>query len=140
MDSLAAPPAPPRVTSRGTWLVPIAAYALAWALWLPLLGRDLGNVAVLPADFLILALTGNIMPAVSVLAWRALGGRVPAAARADLGTPSRFPLRLVGTLALVPVLTLAGIGIQAALGQAFSFGDVRSRLAIGLAWPLVAAL
>ena len=128
------------VAARGAWPVPLGAYALAWALWLPLLGRDLGNVAVLPADFLVLALTGNIMPAVSVLAWRALGGRVPTAARADLGAPSLFPLRLVGTLAVVPGMTLAGIGIQAALGQAYSLGHVTSRLAIGLAWPLAAAL
>jgi uncharacterized protein len=139
-DVKAAGPATTWVTARGAWLVPAAAYALAWALWLPLLGRDLGNVAVLPADFLVLALAGNIMPAVSVLAWRVLGGRVPAAARADLGAPSRFPLRLAGTLAIVPVMTLAGIGIQAALGQAYSFGNVSSRLAIGVAWPLVAAL
>jgi membrane protease YdiL (CAAX protease family) len=127
------------VTARGAWLVLLAAYALAWALWLPLLGRDLGNVAAVPADFLVPALAGNIMPAVGVLAWRALGGRVPAAAREDVASPSRFPLRLAGTLAVVPVLTLAAIGIQAAFGLAYSFGNVTSRLAIGMAWPLVAA-
>jgi uncharacterized protein len=124
---------------RGGLLIPLSAYVLAWALWLPLLGRDLGNVAALPADFLVLALAGNVMPAVGVLIWRLLGARVPPGARADLPVPSRFPLWLVGILMLVPIMTIAGIGIQIAFGQPYSLGNVSSRLLIGAMWPLVAA-
>ncbi len=28
---------------NGAWLIPLAAYALAWSLWIPLLGRDMGS-------------------------------------------------------------------------------------------------
>ncbi len=129
-----------RVTSNGGWLILLASYVLAWALWMPLLGRDLGNVAALPADFLVFALLGNVMPALSVIAWRLVGARVPPSARADLSRPARFPLWLAGSLAVVPVMTLAGIAIQVALGQPYDFGDVGSRLLIGVMWPLVAAL
>ena len=128
------------LTRFGAVLVPLSTYVLAWALWLPLLGRDLGNVAVVPADFLVLALAGNIMPGVSVLTWWLIGARVPRSARADLRQPRRFPAWLAGALAAVPVMTIAGIGIQVALGQPYTFGNVSSRLLIGIMWPLVAAL
>jgi membrane protease YdiL (CAAX protease family) len=87
----------------------------------------------------VLALAGGIMPAVSVLIWRVLGARVPADARAGLHAPPLFPIWLAGIFALVPLMTVAGIGIQAALGQPYSFGDVPSRLLIGVTWPLTAA-
>jgi membrane protease YdiL (CAAX protease family) len=128
------------VTRNGGWLIPLASYVLAWALWMPLLGRDMGNVATLPADFLVLALLGNVMPSLSVLAWRLVGARVPVSARADLPRLDGFALRLGGVFLVVPAMTVAGIGIQVALGQPYSFGDVVSRLPIGVMWPLVASL
>lgn len=127
-------------TRHGGWLILLVSYVLAWAMWAPLLGRDLGNVATFPADFLVCALLGNVMPAVGVLAWRRLGARVPPDARADLPRPARFPLWLVGSLVVVPVMALAGIAIQVAFGQSYDLGDVGSRLLIGVMWPLVAAL
>src|SRR5512142_1716407 len=96
------------LTRNGGWLIPAAAYLLAWSLWAPLLGRDLGNVSGLPADFLVLALVGNVMPGLAVLLWRIFGGRVPAAGRADLRTPRGLPLWLVVIFALVPAMTAAG--------------------------------
>jgi membrane protease YdiL (CAAX protease family) len=136
---------PPRpvaawVTRHGGWMILLVSYVLSWALWAPLLGRDLGNVATLPADFLVFALLGNVMPGLGVLAWRLLGGRVPPSARADLSRPARSPLWLAGPLVVVPVMTVAGIAVQFALGQPYDFGDVGSRLLIGVMWPLVAAL
>lgn len=128
------------VTRHGGWLILLVSYVLSWALWAPLLGRDLGNVATLPPDFLVFALLGNVMPALGVLAWRLLGGRVPPGARADLSQPARFPLWLAGSILVVPVMTLAGIAVQVVFGQPYGFGDVGSRLAIGVMWPLVAAL
>jgi membrane protease YdiL (CAAX protease family) len=133
-------PFPAWLTRNGGWLIPLASYVLAWSLWLPLLGRDMENVATLPADFLLLALLGNVMPGVSVIAWRLIGARVPPGARSDLPRPRYLPLLLGAALAAVPVMTVAGIGIQTALGQPFAFGDVGSRLLIGVTWPVVAAL
>ena len=62
---------------NGAWLIPLAAYALSWALWVPLLGRDMGSAAGLPVDFLAFALAGNVMPGVCILAWHLAGARIP---------------------------------------------------------------
>lgn len=79
---------PAWLSRNGGWLVLLASYVLAWSLWLPLLGRDMGDVAALPADFLALALLGNVAPAVSVIAWRLAGARVPPQARRDRAAES----------------------------------------------------
>jgi membrane protease YdiL (CAAX protease family) len=133
-------PAAAFLVRNGAWLIPLAAYALAWVLWMPLLGRDMGSAVGLPVDFLAFALAGNVMPGAAVLAWRLAGARVPPAARAGLPQPRRLPLLLLGALVLVPVMTMAGIGLQIAFGLRFEFGDVSSRLLVGTMWPLVAAL
>lgn len=133
-------PLAPWLERRGHWLVPLAAYVLSWAVWAPLLGREMTGAAGLPVDFLVLALLGNVMPGVAVLLWRIGGARVPASARAGLPTPRRLPFLVVGSLVLTPVMTIAAVGVQALLGMPFDFGDVLSRLPIGIAWPLVAAL
>jgi membrane protease YdiL (CAAX protease family) len=125
---------------NGAWLIPLAAYVLAWGLWVPLLRRDMGSAAGLPVDFLVFALAGNVMPGICAAAWRLAGARVPPSARAGLPQPYRLPLLLAGALVLVPAMTMAGIGLQAALGLRYEFGDVPSRLLIGTMWPLVAAL
>jgi hypothetical protein len=85
-------------------------------------------------------LLGTIMPGLGVIARRLLGARVPPSARADLSRPARFPPWLAGSIVVVPVMTLLGIGIQAVRGQPYGFGDVGARLLIGVMWPQVAAL
>lgn len=132
-------PLPAWLARNGAWLLPPAAYVLSWATWAPLLGREITGAAGLPIDFLVLALAGNVMPAIAVLAWHLIGGRVPGSARAGLPTPRLLPF-MAGALAVVPAMTLVAIGIQVAFGMSFSFNDIASRLPIGLAWPMVAAL
>lgn len=121
-------------------VVIVGAYVLAWATWAPLLGRELGDVAAIGPDFLILALGGGLMPSLVALAWRIAGGTVPAAARADLAGARAVPVRMIAALAVVPAMTLAAAGLQLLLGRPYDLGDVLSRLALGLAWPFMAAV
>jgi uncharacterized protein len=80
------------------------------------------------------------MPSAGALIWHLAGGRVPASARDGLPSPRRFPLWLAGTFAIVPLMTLAAVGVQAVLGLPYNLGDVSSRLAVGAVWPLTAAV
>ncbi|HTX71235.1 MAG TPA: CPBP family intramembrane glutamic endopeptidase [Rectinemataceae bacterium] len=128
------------VTEHGALLVGASSYILSWALWLPLLGRRLGDVTALHTDFLLLALGGGFMPALSVLLWRLAGGRIPEEARSGLSRPRALAPILAAALLAVPLMAAIGLGAQIALGLPYDLGNLLTRLPVGLGWPLMAAL
>jgi len=128
------------VSRHAALLVGGGAFVFAWALWAPLLGRNVNPAGVPSPDFLILALAGGMMPSFAALVWRLFGGRLNPDVRAGLERTSSYPAWLGACLILTPVLSVAGLGLQIVCGIRFEFGNVPSRLALGLAWPVMASL
>jgi membrane protease YdiL (CAAX protease family) len=125
---------------HGVALLISGSIVFAWALWAPLLGRDMGSVDALGPDFLVLALAGGLMPSFTALLWHLGGGRVPPEARGNLTAASLLPLRMVAALLVVPVLAGVGIAVQVLAGLPYDLGQVSARLAVGIGWPLMAAV
>lgn len=121
------------------------AFAWAWGCWsyLVITTPPNGMQAGISPIFFLLAILGGFGPSLAAIVLSAvLDGR--AGVKELFGQVRRWRIAPNGyavALLLVPALSVAGLFLQSAvLGKTAAAGDVLSRLALGLVWPLFASL
>jgi membrane protease YdiL (CAAX protease family) len=114
----------------------VLAFGWAWGFWLPVAGTDMGNLAAVPPVFFLFAMLGGLGPSLAGLVVRLA---LPRGQRPRLLGRPDLPLFVLAAL-VVPAASLAALGLNRWLGLPADPGDVASRLAIGLVWPLFSSL
>jgi uncharacterized protein len=123
----------------------ILAFAWAWGCWsyLVITTPPGGMQAGISPAFFLLAILGGFGPSLAAIVLSVvLDGR--AGVKELFGQVRRWRIALnwyAIALLLVPAVSAAGLVLQSAvLGKTTAAGDVLSRLALGLVWPLFASL
>jgi len=112
------------------------AFGWSWAWWLPVAGTDMSDLSKIGPSFFVFAMIGGLGPSLAGLVIRFI---LPRAERPRLVARPK-PILFLFALLPVPAAALATLWICRLLGLPSDTGDIASRLAIGLVWPLMSAM